>query len=206
MAKAAAKARSADAGGEGAEKKGKGKLLLIIGLAVLLVAGGGGAWFFLQGSKGGEAAQEAKARPKAAPLFEKLDPFVVNLSDRGRYLQVAMELRVPDAKVQADVKKLLPEIRNGILLVLSGKRAEEVSSAEGKLRLQLEIRHRVNRALGIDFDLPPLMKTFPEGTEQAVIDQARAEHDRLAEAAKASLAKVEGVGVTDVLFTSFVIQ
>jgi flagellar FliL protein len=204
MAKAAAKAKAAEADEGGAPKKGKGKLFLIIGLVVLLAGGGGGAWFFLQGKKGGEETAEAK--PKPAPLFEKLEPFVVNLADRGRYLQVAMELKVSDAKIGDQIKKVLPEIRNGILLVLSGKRAEEVTGAEGKLRLQLEIRHAANKALGIDFELPPLMKTFPEGTEQSVIDQARAEFDKLSESSKASIAKVVGMGVTDVLFTSFVIQ
>jgi flagellar protein FliL len=205
MAKAAAKAKTAEAG-EGGAGKGKGKLFLIIGLVVLLAGGGGGAWFFLQGKKADDATAEAQPRPKAEPMFEKLEPFVVNLADRGRYLQVVMELKVSDAKVADRIKKLLPEIRNGILLVLSGKRADEVSSAEGKLRLQLEIRHAANRSLGIDFDLPPLMAGFPEGTEQAVIDQAKAEFDKASEAAKASIAKVEHIGVTDVLFTSFVIQ
>lgn len=205
MAKAAAKAK--DAGGEGTEKKGKGKLFLIIGLVVLLAGGGAGAWFFLQGKKDhGEETQVAKAKPKAAAMFEKLDPFVVNLADRGRYLQVAMELRVADAGVQEQIKKLLPEIRNGILLVLSGKRADDVTSVEGKQRLQLEIRHRANKALGFDFDLPPLMPAFPEGTDPQVIDQARADFVKLNEAAVASMAKVDGVGVIDVLFTSFVIQ
>jgi flagellar protein FliL len=205
MAKAAAKAKAAESE-DAAPKKGKGKLFLIIGVVVLLAGGGGGAWFFMKGKAAPDAEQEVKAKPKAAPMFEKLEPFVVNLADRGRYLQVAMELRVPDAKTQAEVKKLLPEIRNGILLVLSGKRADEVTSAEGKQRLQMEIRQRANKALGIEYLLPPLMKPLPEGTEQAVIDAAKAEFDKLAEAAKASLAKVDGVGVTDVLFTSFVIQ
>ncbi len=206
MAKAAAKPKSSEAGGEPGGKKGNGKLFLIIGLVLLLAGGGGGAWFFMQGKKGAEGEQEAKAKPKAPPLFEKLEPFVVNLSDRGRYLQVQMELRVPDAKTQEAVKKLLPQIRNGILLVLSGKRADEITSAEGKQRLQLEIRHQANKALDIVFDLPPLMKSFPEGTEQAVIDQAKAEFDKQVEAARATMVKVDGVGVTDVLFTSFVIQ
>jgi flagellar FliL protein len=206
MAKAAAKAKTAEADEGAAPKKGKGKLFLIIGLVVLLAGGGGGAWFFLQGKKGNEETAEAKPKPKAAPVFEKLEPFVVNLADRGRYLQVAMELKVSDAKVGEQIKKVLPEIRNGILMVLSGKRAEEVNSADGKLRLQLEIRHAANKALGIDFELPPVMKPFPEGTEQAVIDQAKAEFDKLSEAAKASIAKVDGMGITDVLFTSFVIQ
>lgn len=209
MAKAVAKAKTAETEAEDASapKKGKGKLFLIAGLVVLLAAGGGGAWFFLKGSKAPvDETAEAKPKPKAAAIFEKLEPFVVNLADRGRYLQVAMELKVADAKIGEQIKKLLPEIRNGILLVLSGKRADEVSSAEGKLRLQLEIRHAANKALGIDFPLPPLMKAFPEGTEQDVIDQAKAEFEKASEAARAAVAKVEGMGVTDVLFTSFVIQ
>ncbi len=206
MAKAAAKTTEAVAAAE--PKKGKGKLLIILGAVLLLVLGGGGAayYFMLKGKPAEAEAQEAKAKPKAPPLFERLEPFVVNLADRGRYLQVVMELRIPDTKTQAEVKKLLPEIRNGILLVLSGKRADEVSSSEGKQRLQLEIRQQANKALGIEFTLPPLPKPLPEGTDPAVIEAARAEFDKLAEAAKASLAKVDGIGVTDVLFTSFVIQ
>ena len=207
MAKAAAKAKTEEADDAEAPKKGKGKRFLIIGLIVLLAAGGGGAWFFLQGKKGSvEESTESKAKARTPAVFEKLDPFVVNLADRGRYLQVAMELKVTDAKTAEQIKKVLPEIRNGILMVLSGKRAEDVSSAEGKLRLQLEIRHAANKPLGVDFLLPPLMKGLPEGTEQAVIDQARAEFDQSSDAARASIAKVEGMGVTDVLFTSFVIQ
>ena len=66
MAKAVAKASTEEADVTEAPKKGKGKLLLIIGLVVLLAAGGGGAWFFLQGKKGhGDEAAEPKARPKA---------------------------------------------------------------------------------------------------------------------------------------------
>ncbi|MBC7781774.1 MAG: flagellar basal body-associated FliL family protein [Proteobacteria bacterium] len=205
MAKAPAKAPAATTD---APKKGKGKLFLIIGLLVVLIAGGGGAWFMLKGKPAAEGEGEVltKAKSKAPPMFEKLEPFVVNLADRGRYLQVAMELRVADAKAQETVKKLLPEIRNGILLVLSGKRADDVTSAEGKQRLQLEIRQQANKALGIEFDLPPLLKPLPEGTEQPVIDQARADFDKATETAKATIAKVDGLGVTDVLFTSFVIQ
>jgi flagellar FliL protein len=208
MAKAAAKPNSAEDGADPGEKKGKGKckLLLIIGLVVLLAGGGGGAWYFMHGKKDAEGEHEVKAKPKAPPVFEKLEPFVVNLSDRGRYLQVQMELKVADPRIQEELKKLMPQIRNGILLVLSGKRAEEITSAEGKLRLQLEIRQQANKALDIEFELPPVMKAFPEGTEQSVIDQAKAEFDKKTEEAKASLAKVDGVGVTDVLFTSFVIQ
>lgn len=187
---------------------GKGKRVLVIVLVLLLLAGGGGAaWFFLlRKPEAPEASAETK-RAKLPPVFEKLEPFVVNLADRGRYLQVGIELRVVDPKVQAEVKKLVPEIRNGILLVLSGKRVEDISSAEGKMRLQMEIRQAANRALGIELVLPPAPLPAPgEGADPAEVEKLRAEFDKLMEASKASFAKAEGQGVTDVLFTSFVIQ
>jgi len=204
---AKAKEAAGDQGGE-ASGAGKGKRMLVILLVLVLLGGGGGAaWFFLMRKPEAAEASEAAKRPRLPPVFEKLEPFVVNLADRGRYLQVGIELRVVDAKVQAEVKKLVPEIRNGILLVLSGKRAEEISSAEGKLRLQMEIRQAANRPLGIDLVLPPAPLPAPaEGADPAEVERQRAEHDKLAEASKASLAKAEAQGVTDVLFTSFVIQ
>lgn len=207
MAKAKSEAEG-QAGEAPAAGGGKGKRIVLIVLVLLLLGGGGGAaWFFLMRKpEVPDATAEAK-RPRLPPVFEKLEPFVVNLADRGRYLQVGIELRVVDPKVQAEVKKLVPEIRNGILLVLSGKRAEEISSAEGKMRLQLEIRQAANRALGIDLVLPPAPLPAPaEGADPAEVERQRAEFDKLVEASKASLAKAEAQGVTDVLFTSFVIQ
>jgi flagellar FliL protein len=207
MAKAKSEAEG-QAGDAPAAGGGKGKRIVLIVLVLLLLGGGGGAaWFFLMRKpEVPDATAEAK-RPRLPPVFEKLEPFVVNLADRGRYLQVGIELRVVDPKVQAEVKKLVPEIRNGILLVLSGKRAEEISSAEGKMRLQLEIRQAANRALGIDLVLPPAPLQAPaEGADPAEVERQRAEFDKLVEASKASLAKAEAQGVTDVLFTSFVIQ
>jgi flagellar FliL protein len=207
MAKAKAQ-EDGQAGDAPAAAAGKGKRLLVIALVLVLLAGGAGAgWFFLMRKPDTtEGAAEAK-RAKLPPVFEKLEPFVVNLADRGRYLQVGIELRVVDQKVQAEVKKLIPQIRNGILLVLSGKRAEEISSAEGKLRLQLEIRQAANRALGIELLLPPApLPAVPEDADPAELDKLRAEFDRLTEASKASFAKAEAQGVIDVLFTSFVIQ
>ena len=207
MAKAKSEAEG-QAGDAPAAGGGKGKRIVLIVLVLLLLGGGGGAaWFFLMRKpEVPDATAEAK-RPRLPPVCEKLEPFVVNLADRGRYLQVGIELRVVDPKVQAEVKKLVPEIRNGILLVLSGKRAEEISSAEGKMRLQLEIRQAANRALGIDLVLPPAPLPAPaEGADPAEVERQRAEFDKLVEASKASLAKAEAQGVTDVLFTSFVIQ
>ncbi|MFN7753013.1 MAG: flagellar basal body-associated protein FliL [Pseudomonadota bacterium] len=207
MAKAKSEAEG-QAGDAPAAGGGKGKRIVLIVLVLLLLGGGGGAaWFFLMRKpEVPDATAEAK-RPRLPPVFEKLEPCVVNLADRGRSLQVGLELRVVDPKVQAEVKKLVPEIRNGILLVLSGKRAEEISSAEGKMRLQLEIRQAANRALGIDLVLPPAPLQAPaEGADPAEVERQRAEFDKLVEASKASLAKAEAQGVTDVLFTSFVIQ
>ena len=131
---------------------------------------------------------------------------MVNLADRGRYLQGAMELKVADAKIGDQVKKVLPEIRNGILLVLSGKRAEEVSSAEGKQRLQLEIRHAATKALRFDFELPPLMKALPEVTDQSFSAQANALFNTVSALGPATTPNVSGLLAHSIVFQSFLIH
>jgi len=129
----------------------KGSLFLI--LAILLVLGGlggGAAWYFTQlGAKSAGGAEE-KAKP---PVFITLETFTVNLQGDGgsgsgeRYLQVGIDLKVADQAVVESVKLHMPEIRNGILLLLSSKSAEQISGLEGKQKLSMEIQGQVAKPL-----------------------------------------------------------
>jgi flagellar FliL protein len=215
MAKAAAKAQApepAEGSGqaEGSGKAGGSGKLILIGVVLLAVLGGGGAaaWFLLGGKSQdkAESAADQKPKPRAPPVFVKLEPFVVNLADRGRYLQVGLELRVPDARAAEQIKVFLPEIRNGVLMVLSGRRAEEISSAEGKERLRADIRRVANKALGIEIPAQPPAPRLPEGTDAAALETAKAEAAKAVEAWQAAMARLPEAGVLDVLLTSFVIQ
>lgn len=173
---------------EGAAPKGgkKKKIVLIAIVAlVVLLAAGAAAFLFLGKKKGhkadDEAAEAAKAKP---PVFVTLEPFTVNLTSEAsdRYLQVGIDLKVSGPEIGDKIKIHLPEIRNGILLLLTSKRVDDLVTLEGKNQLREEIRDVVNRPLGL-FREPP---AAPEGEK--------------------SERKPPDTGVVDVLLTSFVIQ
>jgi len=194
-------AKHNDAPAEGnASANAKKSPLLLIGVALFaLVVGGGAAWFFL-GHKTQPPAGAAEAKPKhtSAPVFVTLEPFVVNLAgDVQHYLQVGIDLRVVDTHVPDQIKVHLPEIRNSVLLLLSSKRVEDLSSVEQKNQLRAEIREAVNQLLGINTPAPK-----PEA-----IGEAHAAEPPKADSAKAGEHKADDeAGAVDVLLTSFVIQ
>ena len=126
-------------------KKKKGKLFLVLG--VLLALGGGAAWYFMPSDT--KTAEHKEEKPKP-PVFVTLETFTVNLQAEGggeHYLQVGIDLKVADSAVVDLVKLHMPEIRNGVLLLLSSKSAEQISSLEGKQKLSAEIQEQVNKPL-----------------------------------------------------------
>jgi flagellar FliL protein len=146
MAKAPAK-QAAPA--EAAEPKKSGKKpLLLVAVVLLLAAGGGGAaWYFLMG-RAQEPAKAAKAE-EAKPIFLTMDQFTVNLQGDNRYLAVSMDLKVANEKVTDALKLHMPEVRNGMNMVLSSKHAEEVATTEGKQKLAEELRAAANKPLAL---------------------------------------------------------
>jgi flagellar FliL protein len=141
-----------------ASPKKKRSLLKIVLLLTLLLGGaGGGAWYFLQdhepaasGKPVAAKAATAKAVPVKAPVFANLEPFTVNLQHEDaspQYLQVGLVLKVADAAVADAVKLHTPEIRNRVLLLLSGKKASEISTSEGKQSLSKELMREISQPL-----------------------------------------------------------
>lgn len=143
----------AAAAGEEAPKKGKGKLLIIIAavVAVVLIGGGVAAWLLLSKPDAEEGAkQEEHAEEEhAAPIYEKLETFTVNLADQAGYLQTDIQLMLEDAKVQEKIKAHLPEVRDAMIRLLSSKTAEELSQQEGKDKLAEDIQKQINEVLGV---------------------------------------------------------
>lgn len=148
--------------------KSKKLLFIIIGVVMLALVGGGAAFFLMKKKSTDEegadgAATEAasapeppKHDPKAPPTFLPLDAMVVNLADEGgnRFAQLAITLQLTDQKVADDMKAYMPSIRNGILMLISQRTAEQILKIEGKEELTKEIIGEVSAVMGYDYDDP----------------------------------------------------
>jgi len=187
---------------------GKKGLLIIVAVAVLMLAIGGGAAWFLLGHKSEPHAEQAKPKHNLPPVFVTLEPFVVNLAgDAQHYLQVGIDLRVVDNSVSDQIKLHLPEIRNGVLLLLSSKTVEDLAGVDQKNRLRDEIREAVNRPLGIHSPAPkPTSADVSAGGPAAAEPAPTSATAQAAKAAEPAGAAQMESGVLEVLLTSFVIQ
>jgi flagellar FliL protein len=130
---------------------GKSKLMIIVAALVLVLGlGGGAAWFFLHGSADAEAHEDApkkehgskkKKKSEAPPEYVAIEPFTVNLQPENgdQYLQVAFTLQVEGPENVEAIKSNMAKVRSRVLLLLSGKKASEISTVEGKQQLAGEI-------------------------------------------------------------------
>ena len=138
---------------EGAPKKKGNKTLIIIIVAACIVLGAGGfVGFKLLASKGGE--EEAKKEEVVVKTsIISLDPFVLNLSDRGRYLKVTIQFEVTDETLQEAVTVKTPQLRDTIITLVSSKSLSSISSPEGKFQLKDELLFRANQIMGMEKDV-----------------------------------------------------
>ena len=169
----------ADPKAEAAPASGSKKKLMIMAIAGVLVLGGGAGagWFFLHGAGDAEAAHADEAPKKkkkkdkehAKAEYVPVESFTVNLQPENgdQYLQVQFTLQVEGPEQVALVKDNMAKVRSRVLLLLSGKKASEINTVEGKQQLAAEIKAVVH-------------EPFDEGGD--------------------------GQDVSDVLFTSFIIQ
>jgi flagellar FliL protein len=145
-----------DDGEKTPEGKGKSfKKLILLGLAVVVLAGGGFyAWKsgLLPGSandkKKAHAATPAPPKVEIGPI-RSMDTFILNLADPSgkRYLKVKMDLELSDDKLMAEIDKRLPQLRDAVLSTLSGKTFEDVAGVEGKMQLRAEMMAMLNQYL-----------------------------------------------------------
>ena len=187
------------AAGAKAPAKSKMKLIIIIAVVLLLVLAGGG-YFVISKQRAAAAAEDGSgddaAAPKAVahetsmvpPAYLPMDNMVVNLADPGgeRVAQVGVTLVVADAHVAETVKGFLPTIRSGVLLLISQSTSEELLKAEGKEKLKNDILHVASIPFGGGDD----------DTEDAPAPTKKKKKKKAA----------PDYPVTDVLFSSFIVQ
>ncbi|HDH06260.1 MAG TPA: flagellar basal body protein FliL [Nitrospirae bacterium] len=137
---------------EPAKKGGSKKLLIIIVAAgIVLGAGGFAGYKLLAGKKGGEDVQQEKVDANTS-IFA-LAPFVLNLSDHGRYLKVTIQFEVSDESFLDMVEAKNPQLRDTIITLVSSKSLTSIASPEGKFQLKDELLFRANQVMGVNKDV-----------------------------------------------------
>ena len=185
-------------------KKKRGKLLLIVSLVLVLAGGGGGAaWFFM---KPADPHAVAVAKPKPA-LFMPLEVFTANLaSDEGQpqFIQVGLTLKTTEQETLNLVKDRMPEVRNRILMVLSGKRGADLLPIAGKEKLANEIGTAVQNIITPLLAAKPAPATAAKAGEPG--EKPAADDTDGGEAKPAAGKPAEKAPALEVLFTAFMIQ
>jgi len=128
-------------------KKGSKKLLIIIIAAAIILGAGGAVGYKLLIGKEHNAKKEEQ--PQRTAVIG-LEPFVLNLADTGRYLKFTVQFEVSDEKLGQLITEKNPQLRDAIIMLVSSKPSESISSAEGKFQLKDEMLLRANQIMGIE--------------------------------------------------------
>ncbi len=143
------------------QEKKKGGMLKWIIIAVLLIALGVGGYFgytmFFAAPDEEAASQEQAAEEEQQMPLESLEGqlvplpvFLVNLADPlgRRYLKLGLEVEVRDPEAQAALTKYEAKIKDTLLLLLSSKSYDSLSTMQDKMELKGEIVDRLNQIIG----------------------------------------------------------
>ena len=133
-------------------------LIVLIGAFLLVVVAMGGGFFMMwnkmssmnaQNSEVVENGTEAGEVVETMGPTKKLESFVVNLADEGgtRYLRVSMDLELETKETAQVVDKMLPKIRDAILMILPTKKYEDIGTIEGKSSLRKEMLLKINELM-----------------------------------------------------------
>lgn len=117
----------------------KSKIPLILAGLIVLGGAAGGGWYYT--TQQSHQPKAAKAEPTKPPVFVNLETFTINLvpEPNEQFLQVDITLQLGDESDAEILKTHMPEVRNRLLMLLTTKKASEISTLEGKTKLSKEI-------------------------------------------------------------------
>ena len=143
-------AEAGENAGQAPAGKKKSRLLLIIApiAAIALAAGGYFGYTLLSQGKAKAKAPAAAAKTEGKVQLFSIDPFVVNLSEPGRYLKVTMQFELAGEVEEKIVTEKVPILRDVIITLIGNQTYEFAASTEGKSQLKDEILLRTNRLFG----------------------------------------------------------
>lgn len=151
-----AEGEGAEEDGEGSKKKGKSKLFIIIGLAVLLVGGAAAAAFFFLPKGGDEegenAQQEEGEKPGETQLFHYESPEIVtNLQapeggGASHFLKLKLYFAINSEAEAVNLEQVIPKIVDEFQIFLRSLRYEDLQGSAGTYRLKEGLLLRARQA------------------------------------------------------------
>lgn len=150
----AKKPKKAPAEGEAAEAEApkSKKKLIVIGAVALLALGGGGAFVMKKRAAAhAEGEHAAQVEEKKPVVFLDVREMILNLTpesnqDKAKFAKIRIALELKDAKVESEVKPLMPRVEDTLQVYMRELRASDLSGSAGLYRLREELLRRVNVA------------------------------------------------------------
>lgn len=98
--------------------------------------------------KAGSMVVVKEAKPSRGFIY-LLENIIVNLNPpaEARYLKVTVGLEVGSEKAGEEVEARRPELRDAVIGVLSGKRAEDVATRQGKELAKVELKEKLDAVI-----------------------------------------------------------
>jgi flagellar FliL protein len=127
-------------------KPAKGKTFQVLTVVLLIAGCGIGYWMY--GSNKNTASSVNADSAKSMAIVH-LEPFVVNLADENEkdYLRVGMDLGVEAVAKEHKTETRddsIPVMRDAIISVLSTRHSADLSTADGKQKLKVDLLKELN--------------------------------------------------------------
>jgi flagellar FliL protein len=156
-----APAQPAKAGGGGSQKPAL--LMIVVVLNMLVMASVVGIVYssykaekakpklqdVIQGEKEDQEKKEATTDDDVVGKLVPMETFLVNLAGThgNKLVKINMELEVDSSKVEDEIDRRKPQIRDIIIILLSSKTYDQVTTRQGKEALRDEVKDTVNSFL-----------------------------------------------------------
>ncbi len=131
------------------KKKGKFKLILIVLLGVIGLGIGGGYFFYGdkiirmvtgKGPATGEEGEKKKEKKHVPGHIVTLEPFIFNImGNPSKFAKISLGIELKDAKVAEESKKIMPAMRDKVLLVLGSKPTEVFLDVKQREQIKEEL-------------------------------------------------------------------